>query len=134
MQLVVQTAAVRLALQLVLIGVFRWLLALIGAARDPIGLMTIAAATDHLDQPRSIHWSFRSVDFSERGLSERSCCRSHGWRLGVLVNTLIGDGGHIELQRASQQHQPGQAANGFTPGILGCLSSLYAVVRLNQYP
>jgi len=52
----------------------------------------------------------------------------------VLVNTLIGDDGHIELQRASQQHQPGEAANGFTLGILGCLSSLYTVVRLNQYP
>ena len=62
MPLVVQTVAVWLALQLVLIGVHRWLLALIGAARDPIGLMTIAAATDHLDQPQSIHWSFRSVD------------------------------------------------------------------------
>ena len=34
---------------------------LIGAARGPIGLMTGAEATDHLDLPRSIHWSFRSA-------------------------------------------------------------------------
>ena len=51
--------------------------------------MTGAEATDHLDLPRSIHWSFRSVDRAASMLAAAGATAGAGAGIGIVFGSLI---------------------------------------------